>query len=88
LETTGAFSFNPSIPVSAAGGWQDGAQAISKRFAAASPKDFFNGIVIEPGRKIRLPKDEEEGVADYRLLGRDYEFTSRWTATLVNQDGK
>lgn len=27
-------------------------------------------------------------VADYKLLGRNYEFTSRWTATLVQQDGK
>ena len=27
-------------------------------------------------------------VANYHLLGRDYEFTSRWTATLVRQDGE
>jgi ketosteroid isomerase-like protein len=27
-------------------------------------------------------------VANYVLLGRDYEFTSRWTATLIQQDGK
>lgn len=27
-------------------------------------------------------------VADYQLLGRDYELTSRWTATLVREDGK
>lgn len=27
-------------------------------------------------------------VANYKLLGRDYEFTSRWTATLVLQEGK
>lgn len=26
-------------------------------------------------------------VANYHLLGRDYEFTSRWTATLVQQEG-
>ena len=27
-------------------------------------------------------------VANYHLLGRDYEFTSRWTATLIQQDDK
>jgi 4-hydroxybenzoate polyprenyltransferase len=32
---------------------------------------FFNGIVIEFGRKIRAPKDEEQGVVTYSvLLGR------------------
>jgi 4-hydroxybenzoate polyprenyltransferase len=34
-------------------------------FLAAS---FFNGIVIEFGRKIRLPADEEEGVDTYSQL--------------------
>jgi 4-hydroxybenzoate polyprenyltransferase len=34
-------------------------------FLAAS---FFNGIVIEFGRKIRLPADEEEGVDTYSRL--------------------
>jgi 4-hydroxybenzoate polyprenyltransferase len=37
-------------------------------FLAAS---FFNGIVIETGRKLRQPGDEEEGVETYsRLWGR------------------
>ena len=37
-------------------------------FLAAS---FFNGIVIETGRKLRQPADEEEGVETYsRLWGR------------------
>lgn len=27
-------------------------------------------------------------VANYKLLGKDYEFTSRWTATLVKENGK
>lgn len=27
-------------------------------------------------------------VANYQLLGSDYEFTSRWTATLIRHDGK
>ena len=37
-------------------------------FLAAS---FFNGIVIEIGRKLRLPGDEEEGVETYsRLWGK------------------
>ncbi len=38
-------------------------------FLAAS---FFNGIVIEIGRKLRQPADEEEGVETYsRLWGKD-----------------
>ncbi|RYD33841.1 MAG: hypothetical protein EOP87_10280 [Verrucomicrobiaceae bacterium] len=37
-------------------------------FLAAS---FFNGVVIETGRKLRQPADEEEGVETYsRLWGR------------------
>jgi 4-hydroxybenzoate polyprenyltransferase len=37
-------------------------------FLAAS---FFNGIVIEIGRKLRQPADEEEGVETYsRLWGK------------------
>jgi len=34
-------------------------------FLAAS---FFNGIVIEVGRKMRLPEDEEKGVETYSVL--------------------
>lgn len=33
---------------------------------------FFNGIVVEVGRKIRAPEDEEEGVETYsRVWGRE-----------------
>ena len=49
-------------------------------FLAAS---FFNGIVIEIGRKLRQPGDEEEGVETYsRLWGRSGGATA-WLAAML-----
>ncbi|RYD18358.1 MAG: hypothetical protein EOP88_22840 [Verrucomicrobiaceae bacterium] len=49
-------------------------------FLAAS---FFNGIVIEIGRKLRQPADEEEGVETYsRLWGRSGGSTV-WALSLL-----
>lgn len=49
-------------------------------FLAAS---FFNGIVIEIGRKLRQPADEEEGVETYSLLwGKDGGSTV-WLLALI-----
>jgi 4-hydroxybenzoate polyprenyltransferase len=49
-------------------------------FLAAS---FFNGIVIETGRKLRQPGDEEDGVETYsRLWGRSG-GVSVWAGALV-----
>ena len=48
-------------------------------FLAAS---FFNGIVIEFGRKLRQPADEEEGVETYSALwGKETAFTC-WTLAM------
>lgn len=42
---------------------------------------FFNGFVIEIGRKIRAPKDEEVGVETYSALwGRSGALRAWWTA--------
>ncbi len=53
-------------------------------FLAAS---FFNGIVIEIGRKLRQPSDEEDGVETYsRLWGKSvafYVWLGALAATLV-----
>lgn len=44
---------------------------------------FFNGIVVEIGRKIRAPEDEEEGVETYsRLWGRARAITV-WIAIMT-----
>ncbi len=49
-------------------------------FLAAS---FFNGIVIETGRKLRQPADEEEGVETYsRLWGKSGGATA-WLAAML-----
>jgi 4-hydroxybenzoate polyprenyltransferase len=49
-------------------------------FLAAS---FFNGLVIEIGRKIRSPQDEEEGVDTYsRLWGRQ-SATAAWRGVMA-----
>ncbi len=49
-------------------------------FLAAS---FCNGIVIEVGRKLRQPVDEEEGVETYsRLWGKEGGATAWWGALI------
>ncbi|TAG10992.1 MAG: hypothetical protein EAZ42_01895 [Verrucomicrobia bacterium] len=49
-------------------------------FLAAS---FFNGIVIELGRKIRRKEDEEEGVETYSVLWGKKRATIAWLATML-----
>lgn len=49
-------------------------------FLAAS---FFNGMVVEIGRKLRAPQDEEEGVETYsRLWGRTPALAA-WLAVML-----
>lgn len=49
-------------------------------FLAAS---FFNGVVIELGRKLRQPADEEEGVETYSRLWGVRGGVTMWLLTLV-----
>lgn len=49
-------------------------------FLAAS---FFNGIVIEIGRKLRQPADEEEGVETYSRLWGKSGGTGVWLLALI-----
>lgn len=49
-------------------------------FLAAS---FFNGIVIEIGRKLRQPADEEEGVETYSRLWGKYGGSAIWLVALI-----
>ncbi|MDB6079110.1 MAG: hypothetical protein JWO82_2857 [Akkermansiaceae bacterium] len=49
-------------------------------FLAAS---FFNGIVIEFGRKLRQPADEEEGVETYSALWGKKKACLAWIAVLI-----
>ncbi|MGI9174062.1 MAG: UbiA family prenyltransferase [Rhodothermales bacterium] len=49
-------------------------------FCAAS---FFNGIVIEIGRKVRAPEDEEAGVETYTALWGRPRAMLAWTFALV-----
>jgi 4-hydroxybenzoate polyprenyltransferase len=45
---------------------------------------FFNGLVIELGRKIRAPEAEERGVETYSILwGRDSAILAWWGAMLL-----
>jgi 4-hydroxybenzoate polyprenyltransferase len=45
---------------------------------------YFNGIVIELGRKIRSPMDEEHGVSTYSILwGRSGAVAAWWGAMLM-----
>jgi 4-hydroxybenzoate polyprenyltransferase len=57
--------------------WRVASATISSGLAWLLVASFFSGLVIEIGRKIRAPEDEEPGVDTYtRLWGRR-------TATLV-----
>ncbi len=49
-------------------------------FLAAS---FFNGIVIETGRKLRQPADEEEGVETYSRLWGKRGGAAAWAGSLA-----
>jgi 4-hydroxybenzoate polyprenyltransferase len=49
-------------------------------FLAAS---FFNGVVIETGRKLRAPMDEETGVGTYTALWGIPRATTVWLAMLA-----
>jgi 4-hydroxybenzoate polyprenyltransferase len=49
-------------------------------FLAAS---FFNGLVVEFGRKIRAPADEEIGVQTYSALWGRARAVSAWLCALV-----
>jgi 4-hydroxybenzoate polyprenyltransferase len=44
---------------------------------------FFNGIVIEIGRKIRAPQDEEEGVETYTVLWGRKRAVAVWLGALL-----
>ncbi len=44
---------------------------------------FFNGIVIEIGRKLRAPADEERGVETYTVLWGRARAVATWLAALV-----
>ena len=54
---------------------RDGVRLVGGGIPAASPGlfwflivSFFNGVVVEIGRKIRAREDEEEGVETYSSL--------------------
>ncbi len=44
---------------------------------------FFNGIVIEVGRKIRAPEDEEEGVETYTVLWGRKRAVILWLSAMI-----
>ena len=44
---------------------------------------YFNGIVVELGRKIRAPQDEERGVETYSALWGRTTAITLWVAAIV-----
>jgi ketosteroid isomerase-like protein len=58
-------------------------------------KDAFRGYKVEPTPdELTILYGGDTGisfgksVASYRLLGKEYEFTNRWTATVVKENGR
>lgn len=79
--------------------WQNGEASHGidelRAFYDRAGKDAFVGFKVshQPDDLAVIHGDDtaiSKGyvVANYRLIGRDYEFKSRWTATLVKKDGK
>jgi len=66
-----------------------------KDFFERMGKDSFQGYKVPPTPdELTIFHGENTGisfgetVAEYHLLGKSYELKSRWTATLVKEDGK
>lgn len=66
-----------------------------KEFFEKMGKDSFKGYKVPPTPdELTIFHGGDTGVsfgetvAEYHLLGKSYELKSRWTATLVKQDGK
>jgi 4-hydroxybenzoate polyprenyltransferase len=70
LYATGCEWFAARAPLPAGLGW----------FLAAS---FFNGVIVELGRKIRAPQDEESGVPTYSTLWGRTTAVMVWLVMLV-----
>jgi ketosteroid isomerase-like protein len=66
-------------------------------------REFFNRVGQQTFRGYKVPPTPDEltilyggdtgisfgsTVASYQLFGRDYEFVSRWTATVVKENGR
>ncbi|MGD8492446.1 MAG: UbiA family prenyltransferase [Desulfobacterales bacterium] len=67
----------------AACGWKAADAAIPNGLHWLFGMGFFNGIVIEIGRKIRSPLDEEQGVATYSALWGPERATLVWIGVLM-----
>ena len=63
--------------------WQTADEAISNDLVWLLGMGFFNGIVIEIGRKIRSPEDEEHGVETYSALWGPARATLLWIGALL-----
>jgi 4-hydroxybenzoate polyprenyltransferase len=63
--------------------WQAADEVISKDLVWLLGMGFFNGIVIEIGRKIRSPEDEEHGVETYSALWGPARATLLWIGALL-----
>lgn len=64
--------------------WKAADEAIPYDLAWFLGMGFFNGIVIEIGRKIRSPQDEEHGVETYSALWGPARATLVWIGALLS----
>jgi 4-hydroxybenzoate polyprenyltransferase len=64
--------------------WHPAGASMPSRLAWLLAASFFNGLVIEIGRKIRAPEAEERGVETYSTIwGRRTSTLVWWTAMLL-----
>jgi len=63
--------------------WKVADEAIPNGLLWLLGMGFFNGIVIEIGRKIRSPEDEEQGVQTYSALWGPARATLLWIGALL-----
>lgn len=63
--------------------WKSAGEVIPYDLAWLLGMGFFNGLVIEIGRKIRSPQDEEHGVETYSSLWGPARATLVWIGALL-----
>ena len=63
--------------------WMPSGAAMPKGLGWFLAASFFNGLVIEIGRKLRQPSDEEEGVETYSRLWGKSGGAAVWSACLL-----
>ena len=68
--------------------WLPASGAMPSGIAWFLGMSYFNGVVVEVGRKLRAPEDEEQGVETYTSLFGPRRAVTLWLAAMVTRWGE